>query len=99
MTQRKQSIDIPCDPNPVILSGKSSTATKLYAINLSSVKEVSLFSQPVYFKKPDSFRQVIQTCRALLQKQGVHSTVSMTAAGFNYTGNGDTVRCDTCELE
>ncbi|CAF2372472.1 unnamed protein product [Rotaria sp. Silwood2] len=23
----------------------------------------------------------------------------MSAAGFNYTGNGDTVRCDTCELE
>ncbi|CAF4706362.1 unnamed protein product [Rotaria sp. Silwood1] len=23
----------------------------------------------------------------------------MTAAGFNYTGNRDTVRCDTCELE
>jgi hypothetical protein len=35
----------------------------------------------------------------LLNKQGVHSTVVMYSAGFHYTNNGDTVRCDTCGLE
>ncbi|CAF1324363.1 unnamed protein product [Adineta steineri] len=35
----------------------------------------------------------------LSKKQGVHSTFSMNAAGFCYTGHADTVRCDTCGLE
>ncbi|CAF1161761.1 unnamed protein product [Adineta steineri] len=35
----------------------------------------------------------------LSKRQGVHSTFSMNAAGFYYTGHADTVRCDTCGLE
>ena len=32
-------------------------------------------------------------------KQGVHSNIAMKAAGFSYTGNADTARCNTCALE
>jgi hypothetical protein len=35
----------------------------------------------------------------LLKKQGVHSKITMAAAGFYYTGKEDTARCDTCGLE
>ncbi|CAF0949907.1 unnamed protein product [Adineta ricciae] len=35
----------------------------------------------------------------LSPKQGVHSNIAMRAAGFSYTGNADTARCDTCALE
>ncbi|CAF3410675.1 unnamed protein product [Rotaria sp. Silwood1] len=95
----KHSIDIQCGLRQGLVSDKVSTSMTPCPSITSSLKEESDFSQPVCSKKADHFRQVIQTCRALLQKQGVHSTMSMTAAGFNYTGNGDTVHCDTCELE
>ncbi|CAF0905325.1 unnamed protein product [Adineta ricciae] len=38
-------------------------------------------------------------CLQLNKKQGVHSNIAMRAAGFSYTGDADTARCDTCALE
>jgi hypothetical protein len=35
----------------------------------------------------------------LSKKQGVHSKITMAAAGFYYTGKEDTARCNTCGLE
>ncbi|CAF2994511.1 unnamed protein product [Rotaria sp. Silwood2] len=57
------------------------------------------FSQFVCPNKASSLHQGIQTCKAMLQKQGVHSTISMASAGFKYIGKQDTVRCDICQLE
>ncbi|CAF3939142.1 unnamed protein product, partial [Rotaria sp. Silwood1] len=93
------SMDKTWNPCQRPFSGKASTATKSYSTNLSLMKGVPYLSLSVYFKQADLFRQVAQTCRALLQKQGVHSIISMTAAGFTYTGIGDTTCCNTCKLE
>ena len=43
-------------------------------------------------------RQGLETVEQLSRRQGVHSGISMKAAGFYYTGEGDTVRCNMCEL-
>ena len=45
------------------------------------------------------FRQIIDICRALLNKKGVHSVIALSSAGFRYTGIRDTARCDFCGLE
>lgn len=44
-------------------------------------------------------RQVINFCYPLLNKKGVHSVIALAAAGFHYTGVGDTTRCNDCGLE
>jgi hypothetical protein len=49
--------------------------------------------------KTGLFRQVVDTCRNLVKKSGVHSTIVMYSAGFHYIGNADTARCDSCGLE
>ncbi|CAF5034270.1 unnamed protein product [Rotaria sp. Silwood1] len=41
----------------------------------------------------------IQSLAKSINKPGVHSVSYMSAAGFKYTGNGDTARCTECELE
>ena len=43
--------------------------------------------------------QVINLCRPLLNKRGVHSVIALSAAGFYYTNIGDTARCNDCGLE
>jgi hypothetical protein len=47
----------------------------------------------------DFCHHVVEICRMLSKKQGIHSTIAMNSAGFRYTGNGDAVCCDTCGLE
>ncbi|CAM4861280.1 unnamed protein product [Rotaria socialis] len=42
-----------------------------------------------------AIRNQIQSTR----KHGVHTVPYMSACGFQYTGDGDTVRCEDCELE
>lgn len=43
--------------------------------------------------------QVIDLCRGLLKKPGVHSAVTMNSAGFHYIDDTDTVQCDICGLK
>ncbi|CAF3768733.1 unnamed protein product [Rotaria sordida] len=50
-------------------------------------------------KREHTYSQVLETCRDLLKRPGIHSVISMKAAGFTYTNVGDTVRCDQCKLE
>jgi hypothetical protein len=49
--------------------------------------------------KSDIHRKVLNVCQLIIQKEGVYSTATMNTAGFRYTGNGDTARCDACGLE
>ncbi|CAF3521454.1 unnamed protein product [Rotaria sordida] len=46
-----------------------------------------------------SIRNRIQSLAKSINRPGVHSTNYMSAAGFEYTGNGDTARCKDCGLE
>jgi len=57
---------------------------------------LKLFLPP---QKQDAFRHVVDLCRNLVKKPGVHSTIAMYSGGFHYTGNRDTARCDDCGLE
>ena len=55
-------------------------------------------------KKEDSliFANIISRVQSVcksITKQGCHSINYMSAAGFQYTGNGDTTRCKDCGLE
>ncbi len=43
--------------------------------------------------------QIRQTFSPLVNKPGIYSSICLKAAGFRYTGNGDTARCDECGLE
>ncbi|CAF0941047.1 unnamed protein product [Rotaria sordida] len=41
----------------------------------------------------------IQTLVKSIKRPGIHAVYSMIAAGFEYTGDGDTARCKDCQLE
>jgi hypothetical protein len=43
--------------------------------------------------------QIRQRFLPLVNKPGVHSSIRLKSAGFQYTGNGDTTRCEQCGLE
>ena len=44
-------------------------------------------------------RDLVRKLHARLKSHGVHSSTAMTIAGFRYTGDSDTARCETCHLE
>ncbi|CAF1456791.1 unnamed protein product [Rotaria sordida] len=46
-----------------------------------------------------SIRHRIQSLAQLTKRLGVYTVGHMSAAGFEYTGNGDTARCKDCGLE
>ncbi|CAF4043277.1 unnamed protein product, partial [Rotaria sordida] len=46
-----------------------------------------------------SIRHRIQSLAQLTKRLGVYTVCYMSAAGFEYTGNGDTARCKDCGLE
>jgi hypothetical protein len=46
----------------------------------------------------DVCRQIKAKIVPLVNKPGVHTASYMVAAGFRYTGNGDTARCKDCRL-
>ncbi|CAF3403899.1 unnamed protein product [Rotaria sp. Silwood1] len=46
-----------------------------------------------------NIRNRIQSLAKSINTPGVHSTCYMSAAGFEYTENGDTARCKDCGLE
>ncbi|CAF1527194.1 unnamed protein product [Rotaria sordida] len=46
-----------------------------------------------------SIRHRIQSLVQLTKRLGVYTVGHMSAAGFEYTGNGDTARCKDCGLE
>ena len=68
---------------------------------LSTVKQVTrnIVQQYLSSEQLDLLHRAVNVCKMLLNKQGVHSTIVMNSAGFKYTNNGDTARCDTCGLE
>lgn len=55
--------------------------------------------QKFFAEIKDLLRQAIDFCYPLLNKRGVHSVIALAAAGFHYTGVGDTARCIDCDLE
>jgi baculoviral IAP repeat-containing protein 1 len=57
------------------------------------------YSTDTISTKSDLNRTALDTCRRLIQKQGIHSNIIMNSAGFHYTNKGDEARCDTCGLE
>ncbi|CAF2615572.1 unnamed protein product [Rotaria sp. Silwood2] len=59
---------------------------------------VGMYIQAKRFSK-DAFVKILNICRDLSRKQGVHSINCMNAAGFQYINIRDTVRCNTCQLE
>ncbi|CAF2524850.1 unnamed protein product [Rotaria sp. Silwood2] len=42
---------------------------------------------------------ILDICRNISRRRGVHSVIAMQVAGFVYTNVGDTVRCNDCRLE
>jgi hypothetical protein len=53
----------------------------------------------LFLNLSDNVRRVVELCRALKEQRGVHSVIKLSAAGFFYTGDGDTARCNDCGLE
>jgi hypothetical protein len=48
---------------------------------------------------PERLTGVLDVCRGLTRKRGIHSHIAIKSAGFTYTNNGDIARCHTCGLE
>jgi baculoviral IAP repeat-containing protein 2/3 len=46
-----------------------------------------------------SLREIRETFSSLTYRPGVHTVNHLRAAGFTYTGDGDTARCDDCGLQ
>jgi hypothetical protein len=59
--------------------------------NIDSKETLSPLQNDVHLR----VRKVYTQCKAY----GVHSSMTMATAGFRYTRDGDTTRCDTCHLE
>ncbi|CAF2518601.1 unnamed protein product [Rotaria sp. Silwood2] len=72
---------------------------KQISSGLSSQKIGRQIEQSLPPQKTDIFCKVLELCRTLLKKPGVHSTIAMLSAGFYYIDNKDTVKCDECGLE
>ncbi|CAF2810837.1 unnamed protein product [Rotaria sp. Silwood2] len=72
---------------------------KQISSGLSSQKIGLQLEQRLPPQKTGIFCKVLELCRTLLKKPGVHSTIAMLSAGFYYIGNKDTVKCDECGLE
>ena len=51
------------------------------------------------FLSDDDRLNLAKIKKNILEKHGVHSPTYLRASGFQYTGNGDTTRCDDCGLE
>src|SRR4051812_23924402 len=43
-------------------------------------------------------QEIVKVCDRL-KSHGVYSATRLRTAGFIYTGNGDTARCEACSLE
>jgi hypothetical protein len=89
-TIRNQSID-----NTVTTNSK--LQIDLTYASQSSTK--TTFERRILSRKREKFDQVLETCRKLARKQGIYSSLLMREAGFQYINNGDTVRCEQCQLE
>jgi hypothetical protein len=74
------------------------TITKI-CFDVSPPSNACCLKQYLSPEKIDLLHQTVDRCRMLLNRRGVHSTIAMHSAGFHYTNNGDTVRCDVCKLE
>jgi hypothetical protein len=55
--------------------------------------------KPSLSNPKQSIKDVSSHLRLLFGKQGVHTINALKSAGFKYTGNEDTTRCDNCGLE
>ena len=78
---------------PIILSDPSHKYESMDASsNWSNTKKEDLLTFA------DIISRVQSVCKSIT-KQGCHSPNYMSAAGFKYTGSGDTARCPDCKLE
>ena len=50
-------------------------------------------------KSMPNVRAAVKIFRKLGAKPGVHSVIHMSAAGFQYTGDGDAAVCEDCGLD
>jgi len=89
MTALINTLPLAFDPNRQQLQDK----------NFAQLAETPYFQRTLTSEKRNTIFQTLKTCLARLQKFGVHSTVTMEAGGFYYTGKEDTARCDQCKLE
>jgi hypothetical protein len=85
-----------CLPRP---KANLSIATKQCSSDSAALIKAYDFEQYLSPQQSDALRRQLERCRALLQKHGVHSVITMNSAGFFYTNKGDEARCDTCGLE
>jgi hypothetical protein len=89
MTEIHKMMPIAFDPNRQLLQDN----------DLAKLREASSIQRLLSFQKIDAVFQALKTCIVRINKPGVHSTMMMETAGFYYTGNNDTARCNKCELE
>jgi hypothetical protein len=85
-----------CLPRP---KANLSIATKQCSSDSAALIKAYDFEQYLSPQQSDALRRQLERCRALLQKHGVHSVITMNSAGFFYTNKGDEARCDICGLE
>jgi hypothetical protein len=56
------------------------------------------FKKKTVISLKEQRKQMLELCLSL-KKYGVHSVALMRAAGFKYTGKGDTAFCEGCDLQ
>ncbi|CAF3690536.1 unnamed protein product [Adineta steineri] len=78
---------------------ESSTTTDQYSSNMVQSTTMKCCKQHQSINKNDTFQNLLDKCQQLTKKHGVHSALTMRAAGFHYTGDNDTVLCETCGLQ
>jgi hypothetical protein len=99
MTATMPPMYMPNSYNQSLLGPDTPMKTKQYSSDLSQPIKTFHFARYLSSQQNAKLFQTLERFKILLQKQGVHSTVKMNAAGFSYTGKEDTVRCDDCALE
>ncbi|CAF3452267.1 unnamed protein product [Rotaria socialis] len=52
-----------------------------------------------YSQTKQNVTRRVQILLAQLKSNSTHTSLQMSSAGFTYTGDGDTIRCNTCKLE
>lgn len=67
--------------------------------HIPKLSQKSAVSRYLSSGKRQSLDQVLRTCKDLTEPPGIHSTILMSASGFQYTGSRDTARCNSCGLQ
>jgi hypothetical protein len=99
MTATMPPMYMPNSYNQSLLGPDTPMKTKQYSSDLPQSTKAFHFARYLSSQQNAKLFQTLERFKILLQKQGVHSTVKMNAAGFSYTGKENTVHCDDCALE